>query len=162
MDAPVSPVRVLVREANGECSELGVDGWSASLWRGCLCPVPADSLSMPSEHGVWFDDQKRVMSTCPSHCRPEKGEDSAVDVSELWSVDLALQDQELMSEGEDLCVTGVAGGEYPSEPVDNKANQSRKQGHERRRLPASAIPETRGITARTNLRHARGQGRRRA
>ena len=59
-----------------------------------------------------------------------------------------------MAEGEDLSVTGVAGGEDPSEPVENKANQSRKQGHERGTLSVSPMPETSGITARMNLRHA--------
>jgi hypothetical protein len=47
-----------------------------------------------------------------------------------------------MSESEDLGVTGIAGGEYPSESVENKSNQSRKQGHERRRVTASAMPKT--------------------
>ncbi len=111
---------------------------------------------MPAKDSFGFDDQKRVASMCPTHCRPEEGEDGAVGVSELWSVDLTLQDQELMSEGKDLCVTSVSCGEYPSESVENKANQSRKQGPERRRLPACAMPETRGITARMNLRHAHG------
>ena len=57
-----------------------------------------------------------------------------------------------MAESEDLRVTGVACSEDPSESVENKANQSRKQGHERRRLTASPMPKTHGITARMNLR----------
>jgi len=119
------------------------DGWSSSRFVRWLCPMSANSLSMPAEHGVGFDDQKRVASTCPLHCRPKNPQDRPVDVSELWSVDLTSQDQELMTESEDRCVTGVACGEYPSESVENKANQSREQGHERRRLPASPMPETR-------------------
>ena len=101
---------------------------------------------MPAQYGFGFDDQKRVALMCPTHCRPEEGEDGAVGVGELWSVDLTLQDQELMSEGKDFCVTSVACGEDPSESVDNKASQSRKQGHERRRLPARAMAKTREIT----------------
>ena len=100
-------------------------------------------MFVPSEHGVWFHDQKRVASACARHCSPEKGEDGPVALGEVWSVDLALQDQELMSEGKDLRVTGVAGGEYPSESVENEANQSRKQGHERRRVTSSAMTEIR-------------------
>ena len=113
-------------------------------------------MFVPAEHGVGFDDQKRVASMCPTHCRPKEGEDGAVGVGELWSVDLALKDKELVAQCEDLCVTGVAGGEDPSESVENKANQSRKQGHERRRLLPRAMAETRVITARMNLRHAHG------
>jgi hypothetical protein len=37
----------------------------------------------------------------------------------------------LVAQSEDLGVTGVACGEYPSESAEKKANQSRKQGHER-------------------------------
>ena len=44
-----------------------------------------------------------------------------------------------IAEREDPCVAGVAGGEYPSESAENKANQSREQGHERRRLVARAM-----------------------
>ncbi len=66
-----------------------------------------------------------------------------------------------MAEGEDLCVTGVSCGKDPSESVENKANQSRKQGHERRRVTASAMPKTCGITGRMNLRHPQPQRHRR-
>ena len=70
----------------------------------------------------------------------------------MWSVDLALYDEELVAECEDFCVTGVSCGEYPSESVENKANQSGKERHERRRLQASAMAKTRRITGRMNLR----------
>ena len=48
-----------------------------------------------------------------------------------------------MAEREDLGVAGVACGEDPSESVENESNQSREQGHERRRLPATAMAKTR-------------------
>jgi hypothetical protein len=44
----------------------------------------------------------------------------------------------------------------PSESVHNKANQSRKQGHERRTVAASAMPDTRQITGRMNIRPPQG------
>jgi hypothetical protein len=43
----------------------------------------------------------------------------------------------LVAEGEDLSVEGVAGGDYPPEPVENEANQSGQAGHVRGTLPAS-------------------------
>ena len=61
-----------------------------------------------------------------------------------------------MTESEDLSIAGVSCGEYPSESADNKANQSREQGHERSRVAVSPMPETGGITARMNLRRAQG------
>jgi len=48
-----------------------------------------------------------------------------------------------VAESEDLGVSGVACGEDPSESVENKANQSRKRDHERRRLPTRAMAKTR-------------------
>ena len=84
----------------------------------------------------------------------EQGEECSVGVGEPWPSDLALENQELVAKGEDLSGTGVARSEYPPETCENKANQSRKQGHECRTLPASPMPETRGITGRMSIRHA--------
>lgn len=61
---------------------------------------------MPAQRSVWFDDQKRLASTCSSHDRPENTEDRSVDVGEVRASDLALQDKELVVESEDFRVTG--------------------------------------------------------
>ena len=122
MDSSVSPVRVLLGQPDDQGSYHGVGGWPSSRPVQWLCPMSTHSLFVPAEHGVWFDDQKRVASTCPTDCRPKEGEDRAVGVSELWSVDLTLKDEELVAKCEDLCVTGVACGEDPSESFENKAN----------------------------------------
>ena len=103
--------------------------------------MDSESLSMPAQHGVWFDDQKRVASSRPGHCRSKEGEDGSVGVGEVWAVDLTLKDEELVAEREDLCVAGVARGEEPSESFDHKANQSRKQGHEQRMVTVSPMPK---------------------
>ncbi len=126
VDSSVSPVRVLVGDSDCEPPDLCVDGWPSSRLVWWLGPVACDSPSMPSEHGFGFDDQERGALTCPCHGRTEKAKDGAVGVGELWSVDLALQDQELVAERKDLGVTGVAGSEYPSESVENKSNQGRE------------------------------------
>ena len=157
MDASVSPVRVLAGQPNGQPPELWVDGWPSSRFVRWLCPVSDYPSSMPAQHGVWFDDQKRFALPRPGHRRSKEGEDGSVEVSEVWSVDLALQHQDLAAQSEDLGVTVVAGGEYPSESVDNKANQSRKQGHERTRLLPRSMLKTRVITGWMNLRHAHAQ-----
>lgn len=80
--------------------------------------MSADSSSMPAQHGVWFDDQKRVALTCPCHDGAENPKNRPVGVGEVWSVDLALQDEELVAQSEDFRVTGVSCREYPSESVD--------------------------------------------
>jgi hypothetical protein len=140
VDSAVSPVRVFSRQPDDEGSDVGVDGWPSSRFVRRLCPVFAESLFVPPEHGVWFDDQKRFVSMCPTHDSPENPKDRPVGVGEVWAVDLTLQDQDLVAECEDLGVAGVACGEYPSESVENKLNQSRKQGHERRRVTALSGP----------------------
>ncbi|MFT5433354.1 MAG: hypothetical protein ACI9OJ_004060 [Myxococcota bacterium] len=90
VDAPVSPVGVLTGHPSDQPPEVWVDGWAASRFVRWLGPVSADSLFVPSQNCFGFDNQKRVVSACPRHCRPEKGEDRAVGVGEVWSVDLAL------------------------------------------------------------------------
>lgn len=126
MDAPVSPVRVLVGDSDDQLPDLWVDGRPSSRLVWWLCPVSGDSSSMPAQHGFWFDDQKRVASICPCHRGTEKTKDGAVGVGEVWSVDLTLKDEELVAEGEDFGVAGISCRENPSESVENKSNQSRK------------------------------------
>lgn len=65
VDASVSPTGILSGQPDDQASHLGVDGWPAPRFVRRLCPMTADSLFVPSEHG-------------------------SVDVSELWSFDLAL------------------------------------------------------------------------
>ena len=72
---------------------------------------------MPVQIGFWFDDQKRFASTCASHCRPEKTENGAVDIRELWLVDLALKDEDLMPESQDLGVTLITCCEQPADSI---------------------------------------------
>lgn len=52
---------------------------------------------MPAEHGVWFDDQERSGATRPGHGSHEDTQDGSVGVGEVWSVDLALQNQDLVA-----------------------------------------------------------------
>ena len=54
----------------------------------------------------------------------EQSQDGAIGVSELRPVDLALQDENLVSKSEDLCVAGIAGREYPPEAAENETSQS--------------------------------------
>ena len=84
----------------------------------------------------------------------EQGEQCSIGVGEPRPADLALENEELVAEGEDLGVARVAGSEYPPETGEYKAHESRKEDQERKTLPASPTPETRAITGRMSIRHA--------
>ncbi|MFT7473783.1 MAG: hypothetical protein ACI81L_000698 [Verrucomicrobiales bacterium] len=140
-------------EADGKAPEFGVDWrttWSRFWW---LCPITADSSSVPSQHCVGFDDQKRVPCSLAVHCRVEQCEDCRVGVSEPRPADLALENPELVAEGEDLSGTGVAGSEHPAETCENETNEGGDQSQERRMVPTSPMPETLGITWRMSIWH---------
>jgi hypothetical protein len=142
VDAPVAPGGVLACKANDQASEFGVDWASASgrCWR--LGPMPSHKSSVPAQDGFWFDDQKRVASTCPTPRKPDKGEDGSIGVGQPRPSDLTLENQHLVSQREDLGASGVTGGEYPPEPGENEAHRSRQEGHERGTQPASPMPGT--------------------
>ena len=158
LNSPVAPVRVLVRETDGQSPQFVVDWWSASGRCWCLCPMTADSSSVPSQDGFWFDDQKRSVPTGTCHRGVEERKDRPIGIGEPWSADLTLENQDLVAEGEDFGVAGEVGGEEPSEPDENYAYQSGKECHERGTLPTSPLPETHGITGRMNIRHPHGWG----
>ncbi len=80
-----------------------------------------DESAVPSEHCCWFDDQKRDASSCVIQSGVEECEDCSVGFVEPWPFDLALKDEDLVAECEYLCVSGVAGGEYPADPCQNEA-----------------------------------------
>jgi hypothetical protein len=67
--------------------------------------MTADSSSVPSQDGFWCDDQKRNVPTGTFHRGVEEGKDRPIGVAELWSVDLTLENQDLVAEGKDLGVT---------------------------------------------------------
>jgi hypothetical protein len=154
VDAPVAPVRVLVCKADDQSSEFRVDWRSAGCWCWWLRPMTADSLSVPSRHCFGFDDQKRGSRSSTIHRRVEHGEECSIGVGEPRPADLALENEELVAKGEDLCAR-VTGSEYPPETGEYKAHEGRKKDQERKTLPASPTPETRGITGRMSIRHAR-------
>jgi hypothetical protein len=67
--------------------------------------------------------------------------------------ELALQDEDLVAEGENLGVARIARGEHPSKSGQNESSEDGKQGHERRTLPTVPMPETPAIAVRMSIRH---------
>ena len=66
-----------------------------------------------------------------------QGKDRAVGFVESRTADLALQHEDLVSERKDLSVSGVTGGEYPSDSGENEARESGKQVHKSSTIPTS-------------------------
>jgi hypothetical protein len=104
VDSPVSPRGILASDPDGQSSELGVDWWSASGRCWWLCPMTADSSSVPVQDGFWFDDQKRGVPTGTCHRGMEERKDRSIGIGESWSADLTLENENLVAEGEDFCV----------------------------------------------------------
>ena len=129
VDSSVSPVWVLVGEADGQPLELWVDWRAASRCRWRLGPLSGDPSLVPSQNGVWFDDQKRVVLTCASYRRPEKGEEVRSVFGEVRSVDLALKHDNLVAEGENPCVTGITREEQQADSGQDETADDSEHGY---------------------------------
>ena len=150
--AAVAPGRVLAGQSDDQSPEFGVDGWPSGCGGGWLGPVAGDESAVPSQHGLGANDQERGALAGTVHRRGENSEDRPVGVGELRSADLALQHEDLVAEGEDLGVAGIAGGEHPPESGQNEASQSGEEGHERRTLSTGPTLETPEIAGRMSIR----------
>ncbi len=129
VDSAVSPGVVLSCDSDCQLS----DGWvdlrptSRRVWR--LGPVTLNSVLVPSQHRFCFDDEKGGVAACPSHCSSEKTENRPVDICELWSVDLALQDQYSVTEGPNLSVTGITRCAQQADSGQDQATERNEHGH---------------------------------
>ncbi len=138
-DTPVSPVGVLVGEADDQTPEFGVDRWASAFGRGRLGQVPCDESTMPSKHRLRSDNQERRRAARAIHRAAEEGKHRAVGFVESRLVDLALQHEELVAERKDLSVARVAGGEYPADSSENEACERGKQVHNSSTIPISKL-----------------------
>jgi hypothetical protein len=91
--------------------------------------VSGDESSVPAEHGRGIDYQEHLGEASTVQRAGDRGEDRAVGLGEPRSRDLALQDQDLMTQGEDLDVAFVARGEQPTDPMQYEAGEGGNQSH---------------------------------
>jgi len=129
VDAPVAPGGVLGGRPQDELSEFGVDGRPPRLGFGWLVPVAGDEPAVPSDHGCGLHDQENTAEPSPVEHIGEHREDRAVRVRELRTIDLALEYEDLVTQGKDFGVTAVAGREEPTEPGENEACDGSEQEH---------------------------------
>ena len=98
--------------------------------RGELGPVAGDETAVPPEHRVGFHDQEHLAEP-PTVERPRQDrEDRPVRLGEPRPVDLALQDQDLMAQGQDLGVALVARREQPADPGHHQPEQTTGEEHQ--------------------------------
>ena len=71
---------------------------------------------MPTDHRVWFDDQHHVSQSLPVEGTRQYGQDCSVGRGEPRSLNLALEDEDLMAKGQDLGVTLITGHHQQPEP----------------------------------------------
>jgi hypothetical protein len=138
VDTPVPPIGILVGEADGQTPEFRVNRWASAFGGGRLGPAPCDESAVPSKHRLGPDDQERRRPARAVHGVAEQSQDRAVGFVESRPVDLALLHEDLVSERKDLSVSGVTGGEYPSDSGENEARESGKQVHETSTIPTSS------------------------
>jgi len=109
VDTSVAPARVLDVEAQHQSTELRWCRWpsGSGLWR--LGPVPGDETAVPADHRRWSHDQHDLAESSTIESSREHCQDRPIRRGEPRTVNLALQDEDLVAKGENLCVTLVAG-----------------------------------------------------
>ncbi|CAN5835089.1 hypothetical protein BH23ACT4_BH23ACT4_08330 [soil metagenome] len=147
----LSPARRMV-----SFSEFGVDGWSSWFRGWWLGPVAGDETSMPPDDGLGPHDMEHVGEASTVQHAGCQREGRTIRVGELSSVDLALQHQDLMPEGEDLGVAFVTGREEPSEPGKGKSWEGSEQDHDGCTVPTPMWVETPRSAAPTSIRPPQG------
>lgn len=92
-------------------------------------PAAGDQAAMPADDGGRLHDQEHFPQARPVDGGGQHGEDGAVVLGEARSGDLALQDKDLVAQGEDLGVALVAGGEQPTKAGQDQTRDGREEVH---------------------------------
>jgi hypothetical protein len=82
--------------------------------------------SVPADHGGGLDDQHHVSHPARAERTRQYGQECPVGWDESWSLGLPLEDEDLMAEGQDLCVTVVTGYKEQSETRDQETRHLRQ------------------------------------
>jgi hypothetical protein len=70
--------------------------------------VAGDETTMPAQHGGGLHDQQHLRQPAPIQCLGDHGQDRPVRLGEPGPSHLALQHQDLVAQGQDLCVATIA------------------------------------------------------
>jgi len=139
-------------EADREAADLHECWWSAASGDARVGPVAGDEPAVPADHRLGLHDQHDLRQTRPYKRGGQDGEDRAVRVGEARPIELSLQHQDLMAQGEDLCVALVASREQPSEPTDQKVTERRGEVHRQQNVSIEQL-ENVGYSMAMDFRH---------
>lgn len=92
-------------------------------------PAAGDEAAMPPDDRGRLHDEEHVAQARPVDRSGQHGEDGSVRLGESRSVDLALQHEDLVAQGEDLGVAVVAGGEQPTEAAQHQTRDRWDEVH---------------------------------
>ncbi len=125
VDTAVAPCLVLDVEAQYESSGFG-RGWGPSgsgLWG--LGPVARDEPSVPADHGGGLDDQHHPVETAPVKATGQYRKYGPVGGCESGSLQLSLQNEDLMAQRQDLGITLVTTNQQQPHTRNQKPKQMR-------------------------------------
>jgi hypothetical protein len=91
--------------------------------------VAGDEAAVPADQRCRLHDQEHLGQAWSIERTGERGEDGAVRVGKPGPFDLALQDQHLVAQGEDLGVAFIAGREQLSETVESEPGEGSERDH---------------------------------
>ena len=74
-------------------------------------PEPSEASPVPCDHGFWLDNHEGASPVAP-HLRQPGPEDS-IGVGQLWPLRRAMQNDDLMTESDDLKLEGGTAAERP-------------------------------------------------
>ena len=99
VDAAVAPVRVLLREAEYQCSGPLGDGRPTRSAAG-IGPALGDHVAVPTQQSCRLDEEVPVTAAGEQSCQP--GQHGSICRLERWPVDLASEDRHLMAQHDDF------------------------------------------------------------
>ena len=105
VDAAVAPVRVLLREAEYQCSGSLGDGRSTRAAAG-IGPALGDEVAVPAQKGCRLDEEVPVTPAGEQPC--ERGQHRSIRRFERRSVDPASEDCHLVAQDDDLDARSVS------------------------------------------------------
>jgi hypothetical protein len=118
VDAPVSPARIASRHHQDQ-RPYPRRGPGPSRTATRTRPAPPDQVSMPAQQGPRRHDQAQLTKPAARQYPRQRSQDRPVSPRQAGSLDLALEDGDLMTQDQDLGVLGTVGPGEQCEPAEH-------------------------------------------